>query len=125
METYYCSKECQKEHYENHKMVCRTLRARKSLFRAGDLLQKMFYNFRYTVFDKSIVKIIRKVNDGKRSYFLYEGNYPDIVHPHNILVPFPDHLVQDMEEKNAVLCMMACTDAMAFFYRVVEYVLQG
>lgn len=44
--TYYCSEECQKADYTNHKSKCRNLRERKTLRRAALLLQAIMCKIR-------------------------------------------------------------------------------
>ena len=54
--TYYCDASCQKSHWSLHKSACKKLSTRKQLYRAGAILQQIFYNFRGTAFDKCMTK---------------------------------------------------------------------
>jgi hypothetical protein len=52
--THYCSSTCQKQDWKIHKALCKSFQARKVLYRAGSILQQIFYIYRKEVFDKLI-----------------------------------------------------------------------
>ncbi|KAL8994046.1 MAG: hypothetical protein Q9169_005888 [Polycauliona sp. 2 TL-2023] len=103
--TWYCGLQCQKDNWPNHKTACKALAARKILYRAADTAQAMFYVYREIAFDKLIVKVKRT----KGQLWLFEGQYQD-----EILVPFPEALIKDENEKKAVLTYLACGDAYGY-----------
>ena len=55
--TVYCSVDCQKKHWDSHKTVCKQLKVRKELYRAGDLIKKVYYTFRAHAFEVPLRKI--------------------------------------------------------------------
>ncbi|KAK2756820.1 autophagy protein 6 [Arachnomyces sp. PD_36] len=65
-QTFYCTAECQKSHWDTHKPHCRNLQARKKLLRAAQILQGMtfaiFRNATEMAFDTRSVKPV--VKDG-------------------------------------------------------------
>ncbi|KAF7870273.1 hypothetical protein EAF04_004021 [Stromatinia cepivora] len=93
---------------------CKAHQARKRLYRAGDTLQEIFYRYRQTMFDKKIVKVESK--NGK--LYIHEGDYPDMTSNLDILHDFPDKLVQNKEDKQAILTYLAASDAVAEVQRV-------
>jgi hypothetical protein len=58
--TVYCSADCQKKHWDSHKTVCKRLKVRKELYRAGDLTKKVCYTFRAHAFGVPLRKIEQK-----------------------------------------------------------------
>ncbi|TVY73477.1 hypothetical protein LSUE1_G007415 [Lachnellula suecica] len=120
--TYYCSTQCQKDDWLTHKAVCKTLKTRKMLFRAGELLQEIFYVYREQVFDKVFVKVEKR--DGKM--LLHQGEYPPLSKMSNaldLLFPFDPSVVSDPLDKASILTYMACGDAVAWMHDLVKYVL--
>lgn len=91
------------------------------LYRAGKILQDIFYSYREMVYDKYIVKIEEK----NGTLYLREGQYPDIKSALDVIFPFPKDLVTTEEDKKAVLVHLACSDAVAWMHDLVEYFLKG
>ena len=115
--TFYCSTSCQKADWEIHKKICKLSSARKRLYRAGDIVQRIFYLYREHAFEKLITKV-EKVDD---TLYLYEG----VDYGGQILVPFPHRLFSCEENKLAALTYSACDDAVAFMRDIVRLILQG
>jgi hypothetical protein len=69
--THYCSTECEKSDWANHKQLCKSLQTKKAFYRAGSVLQEIFYIYREKAFDKPIAKTEKK--DGKMC--IHEGKY--------------------------------------------------
>lgn len=124
---YYCSRACQVANFKDHRTTCRILRARKELYRAGDLLKEMFHKLREAVFDLSIVEVIRDTNgpSEKPHLWLREGHYADIFTPFDALVPFPTDLFNNKAERDAVLSLNACSDAVGWMGNSVKEMLGG
>ncbi|KAG9716806.1 hypothetical protein KCU59_g19229, partial [Aureobasidium melanogenum] len=67
----YCNKGCQKAHWPAHRTECKNLQARKALFRAAWLLQKIWYTVRRESFDNCVVRT-EEVNG---ELLIHEGDY--------------------------------------------------
>ncbi|KAJ8067308.1 hypothetical protein OCU04_004663 [Sclerotinia nivalis] len=119
--TYYCNQSCQAKYWKSHMSSCKAHQARKRLYRAGDTLQEIFYRYRHAMFDKKIVKIERK--NGK--LYIHEGEYPDMTSNLDILHDFPEKLVQNKEDKQAILTFLAAFDAIAWMKDATELLLKG
>lgn len=115
--THYCNHLCQQKHWTTHKDLCLRLRRRKILFRAGQLAQEAFYVFRENVFDKHLKRI--------------ESNGEDLIlHEHlyitdDIVFPFPDNMISDARDKEAILSYLACNDATGYIHKLIGKLLYG
>ena len=92
---YYCSKACQIAAWPKHKASCKNSQSIRSLYRAAETIQKAFYIFREKTFDKLITKVEEKDN----FLLLTEGYYEK----NEVFVPFPEALVKDERDRQAVL----------------------
>jgi hypothetical protein len=117
--TYYCSTVCQHLGWSEHRARCQLLQNRKKLYRAGAILQAMFYKYREQVFDK----VIARVEEKNGQLFLYQGD-PATVR-RGPLVAFPNQLFANEKDKKAALVLFCCTDALAFMHDFAAYLLSG
>ncbi|KAH6663161.1 hypothetical protein B0J14DRAFT_684649 [Halenospora varia] len=86
--TNYGSRACQIVNRAAHKTLCRHLKTRKMLFKAGDRVQAIFYMYQENLFDKPVIKV--DLSDGK--LWIHEGNYDVQVVNLDFLFPFPNNL---------------------------------
>jgi hypothetical protein len=119
--TWYCTTECQKADWDAHKNLCRNLRVRRDLYRAGDLLQDIFYLYREKLFDLLIERI--ELRDGKS--YVHEGHYPPHLTEYESLIPFPESLCQDPLDKKAPLAHISCDDAVAWMADITKHILDS
>ncbi|KAL2065309.1 hypothetical protein VTL71DRAFT_2978 [Oculimacula yallundae] len=95
---------------------------RKMLYRAGSVLQEIFYMYREHMFDKLVVKMEK--TEGR--VHLYEGIYdPVYLSDIQCLIPFPTGLCQTAEDKMSLLVQLACDDASAWLDELIIYILSG
>jgi hypothetical protein len=112
---------CQTADWKAHKTTCRRLKTRKSFYRAGELLQEVFYLYREKLFDKLIDRIEHR--DGKM--YIHEGRYSQLLTEYDRLVPFPTSLCQDSQDKKALLAHISCDDAVAWLGDITKHILEG
>lgn len=113
--TYYCSSACQAAAWPTHKDVCKALQARRSLYRAADTIQKAFLIYREKVFERLFTKVHEK--DG----ILYLTESPSI----DVLEPFPEELVKNRRDREAVLTHLASMDALGWMNNLIKIMLEG
>ena len=113
---YYCGKACQSAHWPEHKKACKP-NATTRLFRAGELLQKIFYVYRKHAFDHNIMKVANK--DGKLVV------HTDYSEPNKPFFAFPNDAVHNLEDEQALLAFKACGDAVGIFHKLITKVLFG
>ncbi|KAH6715763.1 hypothetical protein BKA61DRAFT_719791 [Leptodontidium sp. MPI-SDFR-AT-0119] len=123
---YYCSSACQRAHWETHKGDCTILKAGKTLYRAGDILQQLFYQYREKLFDRRLAKIENRCS----KLYIYDRNFTDHelskpLREDTITVSFPEMMYKTPEDKKAVLVHIACSDAIAFFHDLAGYLLSA
>lgn len=75
--TLYCGVDCQKKHWGSHKTVCKQLKVRKELYRAGDLIKKVYYTFRAHAFEVPVRKIEKT---GDEIHLHAALNQPRVLH---------------------------------------------
>lgn len=114
--TFYCNSACQTADWTHHKQACKLLFARKRLYRAGDIVQRIFYVYREHTFNINITE----VDKSEDTMYLYEGKYG-----RDILSPFPYHLFHSEEDKRAALTYCNCAVAVAFMLKIIEGFLKG
>lgn len=110
---------CKKTHTHWHEQKC----YERCVHRAGNLLQAAFLRFREIGFDQKIKKV-QKVDD---ILHITEDEYQTDMRTatEGPLFPFPDHLVQDSEDKAKVLTYNACCDALGYVFEFSQALLDG
>lgn len=116
--TWYCGVNCQKADWNKHKDICKSNQARRSLYRAGDIVQHIFYMYREKVFDKLVLSVERS-EEHINTAIRYASDQDDF------FVPFPDQVCFDDLDKQALLACWACADAVAYMHGLVKSLLRG
>ncbi|KAF7889979.1 uncharacterized protein EAF02_002394 [Botrytis sinoallii] len=117
---YYCTEKCQVEHWKLHKSACKAHQMKKLLYRAGETLQEIFYRYREVTFDIRVVKI------EERNGTLYvDESYPNEESKMQMFHDFPVNLVQNVEDKHALLAQNACSEAITWMQEVTGHFLTG
>lgn len=131
--TSYCSPECQKADWKNHMPQCKFSKAKKGLFRAGDLMQELWYGplvhdntqctdsisryaHREMSFDKNFAKLENKGN----VIYLQEGSGEK-----KPFYKFPNEICETEIEKHAVLSFLGSMEAVAAFQPFVVRLLKS
>ena len=117
VKVYYCGVDCRAAHWSVHRKMCKASQRRLVLYRAGATAQLAFFAFREVIFDKRFASVDTK---GK-AMIMREGSYGK----GEILVLFPHHLVPSQQDKEAILTYLACTDSVAFMYRMLVKMVPG
>ncbi|KAG9840459.1 palmitoyltransferase akr1, partial [Aureobasidium melanogenum] len=118
----YCNKDCQKGHWPAHRTECKNLQARKALFRAAWLLQKIWYTVRRESFDNCVVRT-EEVNG---ELLIHEGDYdvePTKRH-YGFYRDFPDAVFKNKQDAETCLNLLYCTDSLSHMYIVSHWLLK-
>ncbi|KAE8447846.1 hypothetical protein EG329_010075 [Mollisiaceae sp. DMI_Dod_QoI] len=113
---YYCGATCQKEHWKEHKPICRKLQTRAQLYRVVGLAEKLFYIYRELTWCKLNIQRIEKT-DGRLT--LRGEVHRDATWPEDYKV-FPSSLVSSEEERKAILSFCGCIDGVQWMNEVVK-----
>ncbi|KAF2255333.1 hypothetical protein BU26DRAFT_154018 [Trematosphaeria pertusa] len=114
--SWYCDVSCQKAHWSEHKPACKEADLDRTIHRAGQLLQDVFFLFREQLFDESI----ESIEDTGDTLFLR-----DRPRKPGTLIPFPHHLVRDEKEKKMVLSTLVCHEPIGYFHDLFIQMLKG
>ena len=119
MEVRYCGAECQKEDWTSHKTLCSAARARKAIYRAGELAKAVSHIFTRTKY-KMIIKEVKKL-----------GNFWVIYPPSEYkgskcaLHPFPSALFPDKQDADAILEFQSCNAVLDHLHGFLKDLLTG
>jgi hypothetical protein len=118
----YCSRGCQKTNWPAHRLECKNLQARKALFKAAGLLQKIWYTVRREAFDNCIVKT-EEVNG---ELLIHEGDYDlePTKRKDGFYRKFPDAIFKNQQDADACLNLLSCTDSLSHMYMVNHWLLK-
>ncbi|EME43442.1 hypothetical protein DOTSEDRAFT_174288 [Dothistroma septosporum NZE10] len=113
----YCSTTCKKSDTSQHSRSC----YRRRIHRAAELLRATFLRLREVGFEQKIQKIERL---GDVVHFTEEAYQEDMrTTTEGPLFPFPDHLIQNGEDKAKILTYNACSDALGYLIEFGEALL--
>ncbi|KGO44271.1 Zinc finger, MYND-type [Penicillium expansum] len=116
---FYCSRECQMGDWPNHKDFCKNMQKRKILLRAAQILKAAMLAYRETVYDVDLTKI--EYRDGV--LYLHQNQRP--VSSQSKRGPFPNHMTDNIEHKEAALVKSQSTAAMALLGPLTRKLLRG
>lgn len=116
---FYCSRKCQIMDWPNHKGHCRNMQQRKILLRAAQILKAAMLAYRETVYDVDLTKI--EYRDG----VLYLHQNQRSVSSQSKRGPFPNHMTDNIEHKEAALVKSQSTAATALLGPLTRKLLRG
>lgn len=131
VKTNYCNAACQKADWDSHRELCGRLRARKTLFRAADTIQQIFYLYQKNKWVWNLEKVERVQDSWHQHdnepiekcnllYFYISSQFIGSF-PH----AFPDFLFIGDREKESALAYMNCHDSILSMHDMVKSMLQG
>lgn len=116
--TTYCNRDCQREHWNSHKAQCKILQQRKKLLRAAQILKAALLTFREATYDIDLTGVHYE------SGTLWLHQKQRSISTRSKRGPFPNHLVANVQHKEAVLAHNSCTTAMSLLGRMTRKLLQ-
>jgi hypothetical protein len=121
--TVYCNNSCQNKHWQQHKLTCEKLQARRTLQRSAALLKSAFLIFKELVFEY----VLKEVNE-KHGILYVSTDRKDgaaIKQDPSPWLPMPASLNLGQEEKEAILCLYECQTALFCMHKLLSTLLHG
>ncbi|KAJ5774381.1 hypothetical protein N7457_009277 [Penicillium paradoxum] len=115
----YCDSFCQEMHWPKHEGYCKDMQKRKMLLRAAWLLKAAILAYKEIVYDVDLTKV--EFKDGVLS--LHQNPRPISSGPKH--APFPAHMFNSIEHKEAALVHNQCTAATALLGPLTRRILRG
>lgn len=115
--TFYCSVACQASHWDKHKATCKTINDVTILYRAGELLQKVFYAYRKVTFSKNVASLEEK--DGKLVVHSARSGVD------RLFYPFPSTAVSNEDDEKALLAYLGCSDVATMMLPLIKGTMSG
>lgn len=121
--TIYCDTKCRAADTK-HAKLCAVKNQQKELHRSGEILQAIWFIWREVAFDMKLSHIEKKkAASGEDLLFFHEGDYTD--HNEGPLYPLPALANMDEKDKQAVITLNSCGDAMGFLHGLSKKLLAG
>lgn len=119
----YCSQVCQISDLPSHKEQCLILNKRRTLFRAGEIIQSLFYIYRRTFFSGYVKEII--ISEDQKTMWIhhYEGMGWNTIW--DLVKPVPNELCATEEIEMSLLASLKCQESIAWFYDIINYFLES
>ena len=123
VQTRYCSKECQKEHWRTHRKDCKAAQGRRLLYRSASLVKALFYVYAEITFTWAYFRSVERHGPYRVVYLEEERSNIR----NTMLVPFSTvtELVSDRKEQEAILSHLSCNEAVAKFGPMLANMIKG
>jgi len=115
--TYYCSVNCQRTHWVEHKADCAVGAGRTALYRAASMARSIFLNFLKQAWGDKVLSAQK--TDDVLSVTIGELS-PDVIY-----CRFPSDLGLSKLDEAAVLSHCACSSSLAYMWDIVNLLLSG
>lgn len=112
-DAYYCDAKCQKSHWRQHKEICNLDRR---IHRVGILLQEILYIWAEKT---HLVHVVKVESREKELIVTYNAN------PNGYFDSFPNHLINDENDKGKILADLYFDAPLAYFKGHIDCMLEG
>jgi hypothetical protein len=124
----YCNISCYKADKDKHEETCKQLQVRKLFYRAGDILQEIFYVYKEKIFLNKIlsVKVMENGDVGLTMDNMDNAKQMAMIPTFaELFQKFPGNKCGSRGARKAVLTYNAGSDAVAWMHDMVKYLLDG
>ena len=121
-DTWFCSDDCKQAQALMHRDTCKKRNLQRSLYRAGGVLQSLFYFIRAILYEKNLTDISHP--QGKLC--LHYGSHPGSPTPNSdlsdFLLSFPKAMfnVNDCD-RYSVLTSLKCQEVVMLMYQLIDF----
>ncbi|KAK0111842.1 hypothetical protein ONS96_001110 [Cadophora gregata f. sp. sojae] len=133
-DTYYCSSKCQDTDRPAHRQICKAVNTLRSLYRAAECLQEIYYMYRAKTFDRLVTKIEKTKEGGHTQLIVHEDksrrptNDLQYLHklPHDLFgEDSQDDEDNENKDKRAILTHGVSAQSIVWMHDLIGYFLSN
>ena len=113
VQVWYCTRQCQMDHWEQHKICCKEAKLRRSIYRAGTVARILALAFYTATWQSSIGAVIKQGSN----WMIFPAKK---LQGTSRLQPFPTQLIDNTETHAALLTYQSCSGSLVYLHEFLK-----